>query len=85
MGSTVMAAGHKVLVFVALWGVLGLAAGCASHQREAAQIDETTSIERPAVPLSDEQTLADRIGEVGIVLLVIAVTVGGILLPLLLL
>lgn len=85
MGSTVMASGHRALVLVALWGVLCMAAGCASHQHQAAEIDESTSIERPARPLSEEQSLSDRIGEVGIVLLVIAVTVGGILIPLLLL
>ena len=85
MSSIVMAFGHKAFVLMALCSVLWLAAGCASRPHQAAEIDDTSSIERPAVPLGEEQTLSDRFGEMGIVLLVIAVAVGGILIPILLL
>jgi hypothetical protein len=80
-----MQAMRVAVVFVALCGGLLAASGCASQQRQAAAIDEDASIERPAMPLDEETGLADRIGEVGVVLLIIAVTVGGILVPLLLL
>jgi hypothetical protein len=72
-------------VLIALCGALFAGAGCASHQATPETEEESTSIERPAVPLEEEETLTDRIGQVGVVILVLAVTIGGILLPILLL
>jgi hypothetical protein len=59
--------------------------GCASQRRQETSIEEPATIERPARPLGEEEGLADRIGEVGVVLLVVGVTVGAIAVPLLLL
>lgn len=64
---------------------LFLGSGCAARQSQPATSAVAPSIERPARPLGEEETLADQIGQVGVVLLVIGVTVGGILLPVLLL
>lgn len=72
------------VLLLALSGVLFLGGGCASRQREPAQIEDDTSIERPAVPLGEEEGLTDRIGQVGVVLLVVGVTIGLILIPILL-
>ena len=71
-------------LLLALCGALCFGTGCASRQRQAAEIDDDRSIERPAVPLSEEEGLADRIGEVGVVLLVVGVAIGLILIPILL-
>jgi hypothetical protein len=79
------ASARLTVLLLALAGVLFLGGGCASRQREPAQIDDDTSIERPAVPLSEETSLTDRIGEVGVVILVVGITLGLILIPLLLL
>ena len=76
---------QKVLGLAVVCAVLVLAAGCATHQRYPSAAEEEAGIERPAQPLGEEEGLADRIGEVGIVILVVVVTVGGILVPLLLL
>jgi len=73
---------QMALVLVALCTSLFLT-GCAARQPET--IDAPVGIERPARPLSEEEGLADRIGEIGVVLLVIVVSIGGILLPILLL
>ena len=81
-------------VFMLLWalsGVLFVSGGCASHQRQPTrvqqvdQVDDDSSIERPAVPLGEETGLVDRIGEVGVVLLVVGIAIGLILIPILLL
>jgi hypothetical protein len=72
------------LIALALCASLALASGCASRQRYPTTDESEESIERPAQPLSEEEGLADRIGEVGIVILVVAVTVGLILIPILL-
>jgi hypothetical protein len=69
----------------ALSVVLVLGAGCASRQQQTAPIEEPAAIERPARPLGEEESLFDRIGEAGVVILVIGVTVGLIVVPLLLL
>jgi len=74
---------RMVVLYVALSSGLSLTAGCAARQTQPPMID-TTSIERPAEPLDDEESLADRIGEVGIVILVLVIAVGGILIPILL-
>ncbi len=70
---------------VALAAILVVEIGCASRRAQPTSIEEPASIERPAQPLGEEETLTDRIGEVGVVLLVVAVTVGLIAIPLLLL
>jgi len=77
---------HALRVMVVLLGLGGgllLGAGCAERQPQF--IDSDTSIERPARPVSEEEGLSDRIGEVGVVLLVVAIAVGVILIPILLL
>jgi hypothetical protein len=73
------------VLVLALTGTLGLGAGCASRQHETAPVEEETNIERPAVPLSEEEGLTDRIGQIGIVLLVVGVAIGLIIIPILLL
>jgi len=73
------------VLLLALSGALLLGNGCATRQHEPLSAEEETSIERPAVPLSEEAGLTDRIGEVGVVLLVVGVAIGLILLPILLL
>jgi len=70
------------VLLLALSGALFLTAGCASRQHEPAEVEEDSGIERPAVPLSEEEGLTDRIGEVGVALLVIGITVALIVLPL---
>jgi hypothetical protein len=72
------------LIALALCASLALASGCASRQPYPTSDDSDESIERPARPLSDEEGLTDRIGEVGIVILLVVVTVGLILIPFLL-
>jgi hypothetical protein len=73
------------ILLLGLSGVLFVNGGCASRQHEPVDVEEETSIERPAVPLSEEQGLADRIGEVGVVLLVVGITIALIVIPFLLL
>jgi hypothetical protein len=41
-------------------------------------IDEPASIERPAVPLSEEETASDRLGEIAVVVLGVCILVGGV-------
>jgi hypothetical protein len=60
-------------------------AGCASRDRDRPPIDQPASIERPAKPIDEEQGLADKIGEVGVALLVVSIVIAGIVLPLILL
>jgi hypothetical protein len=78
-----MQAWQVAITRMALCTVLSLAAGCAGRQPETPWIEEPVGIERPAVPLGEEESLADRIGEVGVVLLVVGVTIGGIIVSLL--
>jgi hypothetical protein len=73
------------VLLLALSGVLVLGTGCASRQHQPAEVEEDAGIERPAAPLSEEEGLTDRIGEVGVVILVVGITLGLILIPLLLL
>jgi len=72
------------VLLLAFSGVLFLGGGCASRQHQPAEVEEDAGIERPAVPLSEEEGLTDRIGEVGVVILVVGITIGLILIPLLL-
>lgn len=76
---------RMTLALLALSAVLMLFNGCAAREPQTTSIEEPVGIERPAEPLEEETTLSDRIGEFGIVLLVVVVTIGGILVPLLLL
>jgi hypothetical protein len=80
-----MRAWASALGFVALCVTLFLAPGCATHQPQGSSIEEPNGIERPAVALDEEEDLWDHAGEVGIVILVIGIAIGGILLPILLL
>lgn len=73
------------VLLLALSGVLFFSAGCASRQHQPAEVEEDAGIERPATPLGEEEGLTDRIGEVGVVILVIGITIGLILIPILLL
>lgn len=70
---------------VLLWGVLAFAPGCASRQPEPKPFRTPVSIERPAKSLEDETTTVDRAGEIAVVLLVVAVTIAGIVVPIILL
>jgi hypothetical protein len=71
---------RMVVLFVALCSAPLATTGCAARPMQPPMI-ETETIERPAEPLDDEESLADRIGEVGIVILVVGIAIGGILLP----
>ena len=73
------------ILLLAFSGVLFLSGGCASRQHQPTYVEDDGGIERPAEPLSEEEGLVDRIGEVGVVLLVVGVTIGLILIPILLL
>lgn len=53
--------------------------------QERQAYEERQSIERPARGLEEETSLADRIGQVGVVILVVGITLAGIMLPILLL
>jgi hypothetical protein len=76
---------QAAIVIMALSGLLLVAPGCASEQRSYGRDDNIESIERPAQPLEDEESFADKIGEVGVVLLLVGTVAAGILVPLLLL
>ena len=70
------------VLLLAFSGVLFLGAGCASRQHQPAEVEEDAGIERPAVPLSEEEGLTDRIGEVGVALLVVGIAIALIVIPL---
>ena len=73
------------IALVALSGLLFVAPGCASEQHSYASDDSMNdSIERPAQPLEEESSLSDKIGEVGVVCLVVGGVAAGIVIPLLL-
>ena len=72
------------LVMFAFVGLAISTPGCAGRQPER-QIERPASIERPAKPISEEEGLADKSGEVMVVLLVVGLFVAGILIPILLL
>ena len=67
---------------VALLGALLVLGSCAAHQPDS-MIPDDDSIE--AQPLGDDDSLADKAGEVGVVGLAVGIIVGGILLPIFLL
>jgi hypothetical protein len=70
-------------VAVALLGALSVLGSCAAHQPQPT-IPEDDNIEE-AHPLADDESVADKAGEVGVVGLAVGVIVGGILLPIFLL
>ncbi|MBI3786457.1 MAG: hypothetical protein HY270_23965 [Deltaproteobacteria bacterium] len=72
------------LVMFAFVGLAVSTPGCGSRQPER-QVERPASIERPAKPLSEEESWSDRGGEILIVLLVVGIFVAGILVPILLL
>ena len=74
-----------IVVFMALGSGLVLPSGCASRQQDVVMMEEPMPIERPAEPLEDEESFADKVGQVGVVILLLGVTVGLALLPFLLL
>lgn len=80
-----MRAWQMLWVIVLLWGTLLFAPGCASRQPEPKPFHTPQSIERPATSLEDETSPADRAGEIAVVLLVVAVTIAGIVVPIILL
>jgi len=63
-------------------------AGCSTRpmmtpQEQQAQ-RERESIERPARPIGDETSFSDRMGQIGVVILVVGIAIAGILVPILL-
>jgi len=59
--------------------------GCASRDPYSSRVEQRSSIERPARTIEEETEWYDHIGQVGVVLLVVGLAVGGILVPLFLL
>ncbi len=72
---------RTVCLSLALLLVVSALPSCATQQRHAAVDDDIFQ----AQPLGEEDSMADKAGEVGVVGLVVGVLVGGILLPLFLL
>lgn len=66
-------------------GLVGCSARPSMTQQERQAHDERQSIERPARDVNEESSLTDHLGQIGVVILVITITVAGILLPVLLL
>lgn len=75
---------RAAILLLVLSGFLLGAPGCASEQRYASDDSIDESIERPAVPLEEEETLSDKVGEVGVVSLILGMVAAGIALPFLL-
>lgn len=73
---------QTICLVIALLGVLSVLGSCAAHPRHNTMPDDD-SLE--AQPLGDDDSLADKAGEAGVVGLVIGVIVGGILLSIFLL
>jgi hypothetical protein len=72
---------QRTFVLVAVMALLMVAGGCASRQRDQYETEDWRSIERPAAPLEQEESLSDKIGEAGVVVLVMVVVIGAILVP----
>jgi hypothetical protein len=76
---------HSAIVLLALSILLVVAPGCASQRSSPRGSASIEGIERPARSMDEEEGLSDKMGEVGVVLLVVGSAIAGILLPLLLL
>jgi hypothetical protein len=76
-----MRALQSAVVLLVLSGCLLAVPGCASEQHAPSRTQTVDEFERPAVPLEEEETLSDKIGQVGVVLLV----VGAVVVPVVLL
>jgi hypothetical protein len=75
---------QTAIILVLLSGILVMAPSCASEQHTSGRGGSIEGIERPARPLGEEESLSDKIGEVGVVLLVVGTVAAGIVVPLLL-
>jgi hypothetical protein len=77
---------QMAIALVALSGLLFVAPGCASeqHSYDYDYDDSLSSFERPAVPIEEEETFADKLGEIGVVCLAVGGVVAGAVLPFLL-
>jgi hypothetical protein len=73
---------RTTLLLAALCGGVALVSGCASRQPQPTTIESRASSDETNAALTDDKSLADRLGEGGVVLLVVAVAIGGIVLPL---
>jgi hypothetical protein len=72
---------QTICVTIALLGVLSVLGSCAAQPRYNTMPEDDT-LDRP---LSEDESLADKAGQVGVVGVVVGVVVGGILLPIFLL
>ena len=70
------------LVAALLWVGLSMVPGC-SGERQPTSYSSPTGIERPALPMDEEETAADKAGEVGVVLLVVGGALALLVAPLL--
>jgi hypothetical protein len=75
---------RTAIVLLVFSGFLLGAAGCASEQRSYDSEDSIESIEQPADSFEEEESLSDKAGEVGVVLLAIGTVAAGVALPFLL-
>jgi hypothetical protein len=73
---------QTICVVIALTAVLSVLGSCAAHPRYNTMPEDDTL---EAQPLSEDESLADKAGEVGVVGLAVGIIVGGILLPIFLL
>jgi hypothetical protein len=67
---------HLVCLLAVLSATLFLASGCASSKKPEPATVDYRGIERPARPVGEEESVSDRMGQVGVVLLVVLVTAG---------
>ncbi len=81
-GARLWAIGCTACVALALLTALASVGGCASVQTHRT-VEQEDSLE--AQPLPDDDSTADKVGEMGIVGLMVTGIVGGILLPIFLL
>jgi hypothetical protein len=77
------------IAFLGAVGFGGPLIGCSGQplmtQEERQANEERQSIERPARGINEETSIMNHIGQVGVVLLVVGITLAGILIPVLLL
>ncbi len=77
---------QRLFPMIALMLLMVSVPACSSRQQHAPAIYEPAgSIERPAKDLSEEKSTTDRAEEIATVILVLSITIGLILLPILLL